>query len=108
MTHGWRRSRGLAPRFLETARLLRFRSAIFAVRRAGHRRNGKWRKNRSFSGIDQASSEIGEASLSWLCRHSEGEAPVASLNARLKGPSETKPMSNAIPEIEMRAENRKA
>jgi hypothetical protein len=108
MTHEWRRSRGLAPRFLETARLLRFRSAIFAVRRACDFRHGKCRKNRSFSGIDQGSSEIGEVSSSWLRRHSEGETPATCLNARLKGPSEAKPMLNAMAEIEMRAESRTA
>jgi hypothetical protein len=108
MTHRWRRSCPLARRFLETARLFRFRSAIFAVRRAGDFRHGKWRKDRCFSGIDQASSKIGEVSLSWPRRHSDGKTPVTSLKARLNRPSEAKPTSNAIVEIEMRAEKRKA
>jgi hypothetical protein len=46
-----------------------------------------------FSEIDQAVSGIGEVSPSDFRRHSEGEAPVSSLNARLKGPRDAKPMS---------------
>jgi hypothetical protein len=50
-------------------------------------------KLQCFSGIDQTSSGIGEGSPIALRRHSEGETPVSSRNARLNGPSEAKPIS---------------